>query len=648
MPERERKRAPFGSWKSPLSAKMVAASANVYSEISLGKDGSLFFLERRPAEAGRTVLLHSSHGSEVEDLTSMFNVRNRVHEYGGGSYVATDEAVFFSNFGDQIVYRLDLARKNSPRPITFEPNVFYADFTFDPEINRIICVREDHSSPGEPVNSITSLDPEGKEKPIILLSGNDFYSTPRKSPDGRKFSWLTWNHPHLPFFSTELHVADVSAGGNLVNDRLIAGGSEESIAEPRWSPDSVLYFVSDRTNWLNLYRLVGEKVEPIYETEAEFAGPHWVFGQASYAFVDGNRLVCRYFQDGTGHLALIDVSSGRLEEIPAPYTEMDYLVANEKSLIFRGGSSTSEARIVRFDLGSRVFENLYPKNDSNQFPAAYLSQPEPVEFPTSNGFSAYGLYYPPRNAEYVGPEGELPPLIVISHGGPTGAAQTDLDPEIQYWTSRGFAILDVNYGGSTGYGREYRTRLNGQWGVVDVEDCVNGALFLARQNKVNEKMLIIRGGSAGGYTTLCALTFSRAFRAGASYFGISDLEIFAGETHKFESRYLDLLLGPLPERRDLYRDRSPINHLDKIFSPIIFFQGLEDKIVPPNQAEMLFEALKKKGIPTAYVPFEEEQHGFRQAKNIARSLEAELYFYSRVFGFQPGDEIEPVKIQNLR
>ena len=647
MPPAEIMRAAYGSWKSPVSALKVAAAANVYSEIQLGVRGEVFFLERRPLEQGRYVVLRLKSSGDVDELTPAgFNARTRVHEYGGGSFLVTDETVFFSNFSDQIVYRVDLEGKDPPRPVTFESGIFYADFSFDSKRNRIVCVREDHCGGGEAVNSVAVLDPEGKAPPRILIYGNDFYSTARVSPDGSKLAWLTWNHPHLPFFSSELYVGDILPDGSIGNQQKIAGGPEESIAEPKWSPGGILYFVSDRTNWWNIYRYTG-KIESVCELQAEFVRPHWIFRYSSYDFMSDDKIVCAYFRNGFAHLALIHTSSGELQPLDSPFTEIDYVAANRRYAYFRAGSPTSSDAIIKFDFDSNSFETVHPTGNTRELSEEYLSRPEPVAFPTSGGLTAYGLHYPPKNSDFQGPQDELPPLIVISHGGPTSSAETSLDLEIQYWTSRGFAVFDVNYGGSTGYGREYRERLNGKWGVVDVDDCVNGAKFLAGQGKVDENKLIIRGGSAGGYTTLCALTFTKAFKAGASYYGISDLETFVGDTHKFESRYLDLLVGPYPETREVYRKRSAINYLDQISAPVIFFQGLEDKVVPPIQAESMFEALKKKGIPTAYIPFEGEQHGFRKSKNIARSLEAELYFYSRVFGFETADNIEPVKIENL-
>jgi dipeptidyl aminopeptidase/acylaminoacyl peptidase len=380
--------------------------------------------------------------------------------------------------------------------------------------------------------------------------------------------------------------------------------------------------------------------------QAELGLPQWVFGMSTYAFESAERIVCAYVENGISRLALIDTRAKTLEPIDCPYTDIRYVRATTGQAVMRAGSPTEAASIVRFNLETRNFEVLR-RSSSLEIDAAYLSSPRVVEFPTEAGLTAYGFFYSPKNGDYIGPDGELPPLLVESHGGPTSMATTALSLGIQYWTSRGIAVLDVNYGGSTGFGRDYRERLKDKWGIVDVDDCANGARYLVAQGEVDGNRLMITGGSAGGYTTLCALTFRDLFNAGASHYGVSDAEALAKETHKFESRYLDRLMGPYPERRDIYVARSPINFTDQLSCPVIFFQGLEDKVVPPNQAEMMVDALRAKGIPVAYISFEGEQHGFRQGKNIKRALDGELYFYSRVFGFELAEPVEPVEIDNL-
>jgi len=642
--------APYGSWKSPITSDLIASATIRLGQIMLDGD-DIYWAEMRPAEGGRYVVVRPTPDGRTPDVTpSPFNARTRVHEYGGGSFVVADGTVYFSNFADQRLYRQDPGAK--PRPITPEVDLRYADGVVDHRRRRIICIREDHTDPDrEPVDAIVILGLDlagngGSDGGQVLVSGNDFYSSPRLSPDGSRLAWLTWNHPNMPWDGTELWVGELRADGSLGRTERVAGGVAESIFQPEWSPDGILYFVSDRTGWWNLYRWRDGGVEHVFEMGAEFGRPQWVFGMSTYAFESAERIVCTYTERGTWRLASLDTATGQLDPIETPYSEIQYIWAAPGRAVFVAGSPTRPMSIVRLDFPTRQFEVLRRSSEIVIDPG-YLSIPQTIEFPTEHGRKAHAFFYAPRNHDYVAPPGERPPLLVISHGGPTSAASSTFNLNIQHWTSRGIAVLDVNYGGSTGYGRAYRQRLQGQWGVVDVDDCVNGALSLVERGEVDGERLIIRGGSAGGYTTLCALTFRDVFKAGASYFGLSELEVFAKETHKFESRYLDRLVGPYPERRDLYRERSPINFVEHLSCPVIFFQGLEDKIVPPNQAELMVEALRAKGVPVAYLPFEGEQHGFRRAENIKRALDSELYFYSRIFGFDLADTVEPVPIENL-
>ena len=638
--------APYGSWGSPISSDLIVRGMVGLSGVAVdGED--VYWLEGRPNEGGRNVVvLRTSEGS-TEDVTPWpFNARSRVHEYGGGSFAVRGGEVYFSNFADQRIYRRSPG--GEPLPLTPETGRRYADMTVDEDRSRLIAVREDHGVAGrEPVNEIAAVDQEsGNEQ--VLVSGDDFYSSPRLSPDGGRLAWLTWNHPNMPWDGTRLMVCDLDALGAPENVEQVAGGQDESVFQPEWSPEGTLHFVSDRTGWWNLYRRCGGRIEALCEKEAEFGLPQWAFGMSTYAFVSPERIACAYGERGTSHLALLDTESGELEPVETPYSGISFVRADEATgdVVFRGSSSADTACIVRLDVSTGHHEVLRRAGDLGIDPG-FLSVPEPVEFPTENGQTAYGFFYPPNNKDYVAPEGDLPPLLVMSHGGPTGATSTALDPEVQYWTSRGIAVLDVNYGGGTGYGREYRRRLDGAWGVVDVEDCENGALYLAERGLVDGGRLMITGGSAGGYTTLCALAFTDTFAAGASHFGVSDVEALAKETHKFESRYLDRLIGPYPERSELYRERSPIHYTGRLSCPVIFFQGLEDEVVPKEQAETMFAALREKGLPVSYVPFEGEQHGFRRAENIRRALDGELHFYSRVFGFDLADPVEPVPIENM-
>ncbi len=637
--------APYGSWKSPITADLIVTETIGLGQIGLDGD-DVYWSEMRPAEGGRYVLVRRTPDGRTGDVTpSPFNARTRVHEYGGGATVVADGTTYFSNWEDQRLYRQDPG--GQPRPITPEAALRYADPVVDRGRGRMVCVREDHTVAGrEAVNAIVSLALDGSGNARVLASGNDFYAAPRLSPDGSRLAWLTWNHPNMPWDGTELWVGELRADGSLGRAAHVAGGSAESIFQPEWSPDGVLHFVSDRTGWWNLYRWRDGRAEPLAEMAAEFGLPQWVFGESTYGFASAERIICAYSEGGTWHLADLDTATGRLTPIDTPYSEIGAVRVGPDRAMLLAGSPTEPRSVVQLDLATGQCEVLRRSSGVPVDPG-YLSPPQPIEFPTEDGLSAHAFFYPPRNRDYVAPPGERPPLLVISHGGPTGATSSTLDLDVQYWTSRGIAVLDVNYGGSTGYGRAYRQRLEGRWGVVDVDDCANGARCLVARGAVDGDRLIIRGGSAGGYTTLCALTFRDVFQAGASYYGVSDLTALAQETHKFESRYLDRLIGPYPERADLYRERSPIHFTDRLSCPVIFFQGLEDPVVPPSQAESMVEALRAKGLPVAYVPFEGEQHGFRRAEHIKRALEAELYFYAQVFGFELAEPVEPVPIENL-
>ena len=637
--------SPFGSWKSPISADLISTEGRrIIETVADGED--IYWIEMRPAESGRYVIVRwTPDGQTTDVIPDPFNARTRVHEYGGAAFTVNNRVVYFSNFADQRLYRQTLG--STPQPITPEGDLRYADGIIDAERNRLICVRENHTdSECEAVNALVGIGLDGTDTGQVLISGNDFYSTPRLSPDGTRLAWMTWNHPNMPWDGAELWVGEISADGSLTGTERVAGDVDESIFQPEWSPDGTLCFVSDRTGWWNLYRCQAGTVEPLCGMEAEFGRPQWIFGMSTYKFVSANRIICTYTQNGIWHLASLDTVTHSLEPIEIPYTSITNLQTVPGGVLFNAGSSTESASIVRLDLATRELE-VVCRSSEIEIDPEYFSIPQAIEFPTEDNLTAHAFFYPPRNRDYTSLANDLPPLLVISHGGPTSATSTALDLEIQYWTSRGIAVLDVNYGGSSGYGRAYRQRLNGRWGLVDVDDCVNGARYLVEQGYADGNRLAIRGGSAGGYTTLSALTFRDVFKAGASYYGISDLEAMTRDTHKFESRYLDSLIGPYPEEQGRYRERSPIHFTDRLSCPLILFQGLEDEVVPPNQAEMMVEALHVKGLPVAYVPFEGEQHGFRRSENIQRSLEAELYFYAQIFGFVPADAVEPVEIANL-
>jgi dipeptidyl aminopeptidase/acylaminoacyl peptidase len=637
---------PYGSWKSPITSDLIVQGFIGLGQIVLDAE-DIYWIESRPTEGGRNCIVCRTPDGQITSMTPPnFNARTRVHEYGGGDFVVADGTIYFSNFDDQRLYLQSPG--SAPRPLTPAVDMRYADPVVDRARGRLVAVREDHTGAGEAVNSLVGIDLyDEKAAQQVLVMGNDFYSSPRLSPDGTRLAWLRWNHPNMPWDGCELWAAEFQPDGTLGLAERVAGGLSESVFQPEWSPDGVLHFVSDMSGWWNLYRVgPNNSVEALCQMDAEFGVPQWVFGMSTYAFESADRILCTFVVGGESRFGILETTTGGLREVDTPNTDISSVRALSGRGVFRGGSPTEASAVVQLHLATGTAEVVRQASDI-EIDRGYLSVPQAIEFPTGEGLTAHGFFYPPFNREFRSPEGEAPPLLVKSHGGPTAATSTSLSLGIQYWTSRGIAVLDVNYGGSTGYGRAYRERLNGKWGIVDMDDCVNGARFLVKSGLADGARCAIDGGSAGGYTTLCALTFSDAFKAGASHFGVSDLEELIKDTHKFEARYLDGLIGPYPERADLYRERSPINYTDRLACPVIFFQGLEDKVVLPNQAEMMVDALRAKRLPVAYVPFEGEQHGFRRAENIKRALDGELYFYSRVFGFELAEPVEPVAIENL-
>lgn len=633
---------PYGAWPSPWSAERIVAATRSIAEPHL--DGAnLYWLEGRPSEGGRQVLMTLHHQQPQACLPAPYNARSRVHEYGGGSYTVAAGVGYFCEFSDQGIYRV---QNDQVEALLVVPGLRFADFQVDLPRGRLLAVCEDHRSDGEPSNTLVSIPLDGSAiAPQMLHQGADFYSSPSLSPDGQQLAWLSWQHPWMPWDGSELWLADLDAQGQLQNPRQVAGGAHESLCEPRWSPQGELHVVSDRHGWWNLYVYRDGALQPCCQREAEFAAPHWQFAQRHYDFTPQGMPVCLYTRDGLWFLACLE-GDGQLRDIPLPYSDLSALWVRGNQATLLAGAPDSAPGILQVDLASGVYQMPVPGAALAVDPG-FIAAPQSVYFPTQQGRQAHAFFYPPTNADYQAPADERPPVLVKGHGGPTSATSSTLNPGIQYWTSRGFAVLDVNYGGSTGFGRAYHQRLDGQWGVVDVEDCVNAVRYAADQGWVDAERSAIRGGSAGGYTALAALCFHDTFRAGASHYGISDLETLAHDTHKFESRYLDRLIGPYPEQQALYQARSPIHHLESFNTPVIFFQGLEDRVVPPNQAERMVEALRQRGVPVAYLAFPGEQHGFRQAANIRRCLEAELYFYGRIFGFSPADNPESVVIYQL-
>jgi dipeptidyl aminopeptidase/acylaminoacyl peptidase len=644
--------SPYGSWKSPISSDLIVSSSIRLGAIAIN-GGYVYWNEGRPTEGGRNVIMrYDSEGNYREMTPASINVRSLVHEYGGGEYLVDDGRIYFSNFSDRCIYRK--VGGGSCKPLTTESAYRYADFVWSRLYGKLICVCEDHTAEGEPINTLVAVNTSNGEDIQVLVSGADFYASPCLNATGDKLAWISWNHPNMPWDGTELWIADLVETEigviAIQNPQLVAGSENESIFQSRWSPDGNLCFVSDRTGWWNLYRSSMDNlanIQSLAPLEAEFGLPQWVFGLSTYDFTDDSKILSSYTQYGKSHLVILDPENleAGLREISLPFTSISGVQCEGDRVVFHGGSATEPTAIVVLDITNGTWQKVRVASDL-QIDPDYISAAQPVEFPTENGKTAHGLFYPPKNRDLQAKPSEKPPLLVKSHGGPTASTSGSLSLGIQYWTSRGFAVLDVNYGGSTGYGREYRDRLKGNWGIVDVDDCANGAKFLADKGLVDGDRLAISGGSAGGYTTLCALTFRDDFKAGASHYGICDLEALATDTHKFESRYLDSLIGKYPEQKDLYIQRSPIHFTDKLSCAIAFFQGLEDKVVPPNQAEMMVEALRQKGLPVAYVSFEGEQHGFRKAENIKRALDGEFYFYSQIFGFKPADEIEAISLEN--
>ena len=645
---------PYGAWPSPIAAADIAGAGVRLLALSSDLD-DLYWLEGRPSEGGRQAILRLRDGQTIEVTPPDFNARTRVHEYGGGEHWVHDGVLFATRFEDQRLYRID--QPGDARPITPEPDLpagdRYADGAVTPDGRLIVCVRERHHADGrEADNELVVLPADGSEPPRVIFTGPDFVAAPRLSPDGARLAWLSWDHPRMPWDGTELWLADLSEDGTLGPTTLVAGGPTESITQPRWSPDGRLLFISDRSGWWNLYRLEADGGQTrLASRPAEFAGPDWAFALASYGFLpDGTVIATHGSVEGAKLLAIRDDA---IEELPAPYTSISHLHVAGNRVAFIGASATSSAAVVAgpaapIEAGEEGGRwRVLRRSRTDELDAAYVSLPEHITFPTANGATAHAYCYAPRNPEISPPEDERPPLIVISHGGPTGATSTAYNPAIQFWTTRGFAVVDVDYRGSTGYGRAYRHALDGLWGIADTEDCIAAAAYLAARGDADGARLCIRGGSAGGYTTLCALAFHDLFRAGASYFGVADAEALATDTHKFESRYLDSMIGPYPEAAATYRERSPIHFAGQIKAALILFQGLEDQIVPPAQAEAMVAALAANHLPHAYLAFEGEQHGFRRAENIIRTLEAELSFYAQILGFTPAGDIDPVHIENL-
>ena len=640
--------APHGAWRSPLSAQALAAGRVSFADLR-ATPGGLYWTETIPAEGGITALFCMRGEQQAARLSPRgTNVRTRVHEYGGAPYFATEESVCFANYQDQ---RLYLLRGGGPPVALTPPGYRYADFTLEQSAAgaavALICVREDHTDARRVRNTLVRIPlPQGGAGEV-LYEGTDFVAYPRLSTNGLQLAFICWNHPNMPWDGTQLKLARRTAQG-LEDVRTVAGGATESVIEPQWDADGQLYYISDRTGFWNLYAHCGAVADrPIWPRAAEFAGGLWTLGQSNYALLGRHRALARFTEGGSDRLALIDLQAGTAQPFSLPYAEYAQLTRlDERHVAVIAGSAQAPQRILRIDVQRGTAEVLRQAGTTPLEPAA-ISIAEAIEFPSAGGRISHAFYYPPASAEFCGPAGEQPPLLTLVHGGPTSYAGPSYTPRTQFWTSRGFAVVDVNYGGSTGYGRAYREELKGNWGVVDVQDVVAAVRFLCESGKADAHRVAISGGSAGGYTVLAALALHREFSAGADYYGVSDMTALARDTHKFESRYLDSLIGPLPEAQPLYESRSPLNHLQGFSAPLLVLQGEDDPVVPPAQSERIVAALRSRQIPVAYLLFPGETHGFRKPENVTRALQAELAFYGRIFGFSPAESLPDLAIENL-
>ncbi|NOQ89148.1 MAG: prolyl oligopeptidase family serine peptidase [Gammaproteobacteria bacterium] len=640
--EKPLKKATYGNWSSEITSDLIVSDSISIDEARQVTD-SLYYIEHRPQEAGRCVIVRITDGKATDILIPPYSARSRVHEYGGGCYCIHDDTVYFINDSDQDIYAVD---NNQISRITTADNQRFADFSYDRKNNRLIAICETHENDAI-LNSIVSIDISNGEI-FNLEGGNDFYASPRLNDSATQLCWQTWNHPNMPWDGNQLWIADIYKNGRLANKKHIAGDIDVSVFQPRWSANGILHFISDDTGWWHLYRYSDTKnpasIEQLTHGKKEFGLPQWVFSQSTYAFINDTDILCSFQTNGNSKLAKLSLS-GQVElvELETDWQEFSSITADANHIGFIAASNHSFPQLVAATLNEQqtsLLTNVVKTSCLLPVSEEYFSKAQTIEFTNRNNQTVFANYYPPKNPEYLVDEELAPPLIVICHGGPTGQSSIALDAKKQFWTSRGFSLLDVNYSGSTGYGRDYRLRLDKNWGKLDVDDCCDAALYAVSHGLANKDQLIIRGSSAGGYTVLAALTFTQVFSAGASYYGISELTSLASDTHKFESRYLDRLIGPYPETRKLYQQRSPINYTKQLNCPVIFFQGLEDRVVPKEQAEKMFDALNEKGLPVAAQYFKGEQHGFRKADTIKQTLENELSFYQLIFDLKAKDEIE--------
>ena len=667
----------YGSWSSPLSAKILAQKSIRYGHMCVD-NGNVYWLESRASETGRGVIVKRNRSGEIQDcLPGSISVRSKVHEYGSGDYIVKNDVIYFANAKDQCVYRYDgnlqqLTEKvNANKSKITEPELIearYADFELSTDNQYLICVRETHYNNSvnskKVVNELVCIHLSSNDdfKPVqVIQTGRDFYTFPRLTLNANRLTWTCWDQPEMPWDSAELWVADFHKDGRVDAVHKVAGGvsleRKESVYQPEWSSDGILHYISDSSGWGNLYSCRDGVRNALTPIDREFGIPQWSLASSTYVITEDNHIYAVYVQDGQQQLCHIDESTGHIEPIKLPIKDFgEHLLLSKDKLVYKGAGPAISEGIYEFDLLTQK-NNLISLETKSPLPFEEISVAQPIVFEvnvsdaeqieTNKTRICFAFYYQPKNSQYTAPENTAPPLIVMSHGGPTGMTTSSLNSAIQFWTHRGFAVVDVNYSGSTGFGKKYKDRLIGKWGIIDVEDCVAVAQYLVKQNLADKDSILIRGGSAGGYTTLCALTFYDEFKAGTSRYGISDLECLATDSHKFEARYLDVCIGEYPKEKQTYINRSPIHFTEKLSCPILILQGEDDKVVPPNQAEMMVDALKEKGLPFAYQLYKGEGHGFRKEETIIHSLNAELSFYRQVLNINSDEQIDQIKVENL-
>lgn len=657
---------PYGSWPSPLHASDLAGASVRLSEVEV-QGSDTFWTEGRASEQGRTVLLRRGATGETSRVSpeqapdgGTFDVRSRAQEYGGGTFAVAADIAVASRKEDDRLYRFALDGSGA-LPLTPADGGRYGDLAIDLERGLVYAVLEDHGEPGgfrtDPTTTLVAVPLDGSAAETrahvrTVFSGTDFVNAPRLSLDGHYLAFVTWDHPNMPWDGSTVRLGELTADGTLRSPALtVAGGEDVSAQEPVWTPAGDLVHVDDSSGWWNLYRTelstpegwLELRTRHLHPAQVEFSAPQWVFGPRTIAVLDEDHLVLSWVEEGRRRLGTMRLLNGELEAWVGDWEPAGAIAAAPDRVVFVGAHARRPGAVVELELEQGT-TTVLASSTSLTLDEASVSEAEPVSWDAGDGVQAHGFYYPPALADTAGPDGELPPLLVMIHGGPTSATSPGFAPGLQYWTTRGFAVLDVNYGGSTGYGRAYRERLDGAWGLVDVADCATGASAMAATGRADGNRLAIRGGSAGGFTTLAALAFTDTFAAGTSRYGIGDLAALAAETHKFEARYLDRLVGPYPEAEAVYAERSPLEHVDQITAPVLLLQGSEDRVVPPSQSSGMAQALRDRGVPVAYVELEGEGHGFRGADAITLALETELGFYGQVLGFEVADSVPDVDL----